>query len=279
MGIHSGVFFFSGGWVSADMLGNREIGYVADSDLRGAPHRAKIQSMTERKSLNDKVFQHLRDAIMTGQLESGSLQSVYRLSAELGISRTPIREAVLRLAETGLVTVERNRGVRVHGNTVQKIREVFELRLLIEIPAAAYAAEHGSAEFMASLRSTEESMVAASGQNEEEKFRSLDRALHGLIASTFDNTRLTLVLSGLRDVTGALGAWTGNRSRDLEAIVSEHGAIVKALLARDPGEASRAMAIHLERTGTLLMQQVALGTDEKVPEQWANKLWSHSTTF
>jgi DNA-binding GntR family transcriptional regulator len=171
-----------------------------------------------------------------------------------------------------MVTIERNRGIRIHGTTVDEIRNVFELRLLIEVPAAAYAAEHGTDTFFAALRAASDAMAAASIGNDEEQFRSHDRALHGLIADVLGNQRLSSALSGLRDVTRARGAWTGNRSRELVDIVSEHTAIVDALLARDADGAALAMREHLERTGTLLMKQVADAAGEQVPDGWATRL-------
>jgi len=228
--------------------------------------------MGDRVNLTDQVYAYLRDAIVSGALKSGSQHSVYRLSEELGVSRTPVREAVLRLADTGMVTVERNRGIRIHGTTVEEIRNVFELRLLIEVPAAAYAAKHGSEEFLASLRSASAAMAAASALNDEELFRSHDRALHGLIADVLGNRRLSSTLSGLRDVTRARGAWTGNRSRELKEIVSEHGDIVNALLARDADAAAQAMHDHLERTGTLLMRQITDAAGDDLSEGWAHRL-------
>jgi DNA-binding GntR family transcriptional regulator len=228
--------------------------------------------MVDRVNLTDQVYAYLRDAIVTGALPSGSQHSVYRLAEELGVSRTPVREAVLRLADTGMVSVERNRGIRIHGTTVEEIRNVFELRLLIEVPAAAYAARNGSEEFFASLRAASDAMAAASAVNDEEQFRSHDRALHGLIADVLGNPRLSSALSGLRDATRARGAWTGNRSRELNDIVSEHSAIVDALLARDPDGAAAAMREHLERTGTLLMRQIAPVGGNDIPENWARRL-------
>ncbi|TFB56354.1 GntR family transcriptional regulator [Cryobacterium tagatosivorans] len=228
--------------------------------------------MSGRVSLKDRAYAYLRDSIVSGELENGSHHSVYRLADQLGISRTPVREAVLQLAEAGLVTVEKNRGITIHGLTVGDVRDIFELRLLIEVPAAAYAATHGGEDFRARLRFEASAMETSSVENDEEGFRSHDRALHDHIAGVLANSRLASTLGGLRDVTRAHGAWTGNRTRELSEIIGEHEHIVDALMERDPERAARAMREHLIRTGTLLMEQIAPGTGETVPVDWWNRL-------
>jgi len=87
--------------------------------------------VTSRTTATDRVFALLRERIVGGDLVAGSQHSIYRLSEQLEVSRTPVREAVLRLADLGLVEIERNRGVRIRGVSVADVREVFELRLLL----------------------------------------------------------------------------------------------------------------------------------------------------
>ncbi|MFI5426488.1 GntR family transcriptional regulator [Aeromicrobium sp. UC242_57] len=98
-----------------------------------------------RISTTDRVFSSLRESIVSGEFPAGSLHSIYRLADLLEVSRTPVRDAVLRLADLGLVTIERNRGVRIRGVSVADVRAAFELRLMLEVPAAALAARHADA--------------------------------------------------------------------------------------------------------------------------------------
>jgi DNA-binding GntR family transcriptional regulator len=228
--------------------------------------------MVERINITDRIYAHLREEIISGNMKSGSLHSVYRLADELGVSRTPVREAVLRLADTGMVSVERNRGIRIRGVTVEDIREVFELRLIIEVPATAYAATHGGEALVTALAAEIEAMHSAATVNDGEEFRKHDLALHEIISTVLGNQRLSGILGSLRDATRARGAWTGNRSRDLDEIEKEHMPIVDALLAGDPELAAAQMRAHIVRTGTLLMEQVAQVSGEEVPLDWADRL-------
>src|SRR5690606_34259105 len=116
--------------------------------------------------------------------------SIYRLSEQLEVSRTPVREAVLRLADLGLVEIERNRGVRIRGVSVADVREVFELRLLLEVPAAAAAARTADdrlrSELIANVAATRRHAEAGN----EPDFSRVDRDFHALVASATRNPRL-----------------------------------------------------------------------------------------
>ena len=125
---------------------------VADFDVAHRAAALKIPiagKTTDRES--DAALALLREEIITGALAGGSLHSIYGLAERLGVSRTPVRDAVLRLADAGMVAIERNRGVRIRGLSVDDVRKVFEARLLLEVPAAAHAARHGSDELLQEL--------------------------------------------------------------------------------------------------------------------------------
>lgn len=227
--------------------------------------------MTDRTTTTDRVFASLREQIVAGQLVAGSQHSIYRLAEQLGVSRTPVRDAVLRLADAGLVTIERNRGVRIRGVTVDDIREVFELRLLIEVPAAAFAATHAGDELVAELRDGLERMRAAGHAGNEPAFTAHDRSLHVAIAAALDNSRVEAEVVRLRDSIQSRGVSTFGRSRPLAEVAEEHAPIVEAVASRDPEAAADRMRRHLVHTATLLMTQVAPeGTD--IDPDWASRL-------
>ncbi|MFV2008599.1 MULTISPECIES: GntR family transcriptional regulator [unclassified Micromonospora] len=231
--------------------------------------------MADRVNTTDRVHAMLRESIISGELKAGSLHSVYKLADAYGVSRTPVREAVLRLADTGMVRVERNRGIRIRGVTVDDIREVFELRLIMEVPAASYAAVYGGEELQAALREQLAAMHEAARGNDEARFMKHDRALHDAISSVLGNRRLSAGVAALRDATQARGASTVHRSRDLAEIEREHAPILDALAAGDPAAAAARMGGHIVRTGTLLMRQVAEVSGEQVPTTWADPLLVH----
>jgi DNA-binding GntR family transcriptional regulator len=176
---------------------------------------------------------HARAAVLAaigdGRLEPGTLHSVAQLAEQLGVSRTPVREALLMLEREGRVRFERNRGVRVLAPTSQDIAEVFELRLLLEVPAAAKAC---GAVDTGALR-------AALDEGDGERF-------HEEILLAAGNRRLAAIVAGLREVLA------GPVARDADEVAAEHRAILDALEAGDADRAAAAMRYHLRRTAELL---------------------------
>lgn len=228
--------------------------------------------MSARVSTTDRVHALLREEIITGVLPGGSLHSIYEMAARLGVSRTPVRDAALRLADAGMVTIERNRGVRIRGLGVHDIREVFEARLLLEVPAAAHAATHGSEELLQELDDRVHGLTGAVEQHDAAEFTRLDRQLHRAIMLASGNQRLADLVESLRDTTQADGVSTIDRSRSIRDVQLEHLPIVDAIRARDADAAAGRMREHLITTAVLLMRQVAEVTGEEPPAQWSSSL-------
>ncbi|MEH3032738.1 MAG: GntR family transcriptional regulator [Aeromicrobium erythreum] len=214
----------------------------------------------DRRSATDDAFARLREDVLTGRLAPGSRHSVYRLADELGVSRTPVREAVLRLADLGLVTIERNRGVRVRGVRAEDVRDVFELRLLLEVPAAAGAARRVDDALAAGLRGALAAMRDAADRDDAATFTEHDRRLHALLGESLGNTRLSREVDRLRDSIQVRGVSTIDRTRSMRDVADEHAPIVEAVAAGDGEAAATAMRAHLVRTAELLLGQVEAGT-------------------
>lgn len=217
--------------------------------------------MGTRTTAAERVFTQLREEILTGHLPPGSQHSIYRLADQLEVSRTPVREAVLRLADAGLVTVERNRGLRVRGVTVQDVLEVFDLRLLLEVPATAFAARHATTEQRDDLRDRLAAMGRAAQDDDEQAFETHDRALHAALHAVSGNVRLGEEVLSLRASIQARGAVTLHRSRGAQEILEEHAPIVEAVVAGDVGRAASLMRDHLVHTAELLVRQLDTEVD------------------
>lgn len=228
--------------------------------------------MGGHETISDRLFQRLRGEILSGELAQGSLHSIYALADRFDVSRTPTRDAVLRLAEAGLVTVERNRGVRVRGVGVDDIRRIFELRLLLEVPATRFAAAHATSQRSRMLEEDLEIMRDAASSGDITAFVERDIVMHERILDAMGNERLLTQVRALREQTVVMDASTFDRSRSLADVHGEHLPIVGGVIAGDFKTAGDAMTRHLSQTAMLLMRQVAGRTGESLPARWPEDL-------
>jgi DNA-binding GntR family transcriptional regulator len=235
----------------------------------------------------EQVVEELRERIATGGLSPGSLHSEQSLAAELGVSRTPVRQAVAQLAKAGLVRQEA-RGVRILELDVHDLEEIFQLRLLLEPFAAYTAARRGVDEAQLKRLQQELDAMAELAKAEDEdrfnRFMAHDVAFHQGVLDAGGNYRLAGLVRDLRDITRTLGANMLLRSAlrqvvqggsevdrepgSLEEVMQEHVPVLAALRARDPQLAAACMREHVKHTGQMLMRQrqVAQGQETLDPE-------------
>lgn len=226
------------------------------SIARGSAPRPKIEPLDERPpSLTDQVVAAIRKGAHSGELVPGQLYSAYQISELLGVSRAPVREALMRLTEAGMVRMERNRGFRLIVPNARELAEIFHLRLLLEVPAAQVAARHHTPAQARTLRHALTEMRKAARQGDESVFMMHDRNFHDDILRAGGNQRLVATVGALRDETRLLGASTVDRSRSLHDVLGEHVPIAKAIAAGDGDEAARLMTHHVAHTGRLLIAQ------------------------
>ena len=221
-----------------------------------------------RSTAHERVLDALREQIISGELAPGSRLSVYHLAERFGVSRTPVREAVLQLVRAGMLSIERNRGVVVRGLSVHDIHEIFDMRLLLEVPAAGFAAglrDPALADGLYGLLAVMRESIAAGDLT---RFVDTDRELHGMILRATGNERLVRQIEELRDATQAMGASTFNRTRRLQQVEEEHVPIVQAIGNGDRRAAEDAMRAHLLETARLLVAQTAEMTGEALPSPW-----------
>ncbi|MGI8310985.1 GntR family transcriptional regulator [Saccharopolyspora hattusasensis] len=209
-----------------------------------------MDRLPEELTKSERLAVVVRDAILSGELAPGRLYSAQELGERFGVSRTPVREALLKLANVGLVRIERNRGARILTSTDKDINEVFTLRLLLEPPAAARAA--GQPAFpVAELDAALAQMTAQ--QDDREAFFAADRAFHDVILRASGNERLAEFVAGLRDAISLQGRRTIPGARSPAEILAEHEEIAAAIRAGDRELTARTMHEHLLNTAELLI--------------------------
>jgi DNA-binding GntR family transcriptional regulator len=223
-------------------------------------------------SLTRQVYESIRASIIRGELVPGSLHSVQELADVLGVSRTPVREALIDLSTQGMVKFERNRGVRILQTSLHDLEEIFALRLLLEVPAAFVAAEQVTDTALRSLGKEFAAMERAAEGDDEPTLMEHDRKFHGLILEASGNRRLANTVDRLRDLVLMRGVSTAGRSRSLGAILEEHREILGSMERRDPAATARALRAHILHTAELLLSQDPDGAARSGADRWADLL-------
>lgn len=221
-------------------------------------------------SLTEQAIEKVRNALADGSLVPGQLYSVIQLADRLGVSRSPVRDALLRLAETGLIRFERNRGFRVVIPTPHEVAEMIAVRMALEVPAARRAAAHGTASGRAVMHGQYSRMHKAVLAGDERGYALQDQAFHELILELAENSYVKRMIGNLRDATRLLWASTITPERTLLDACLEHSSIADAIDEGDSESAGKAMQDHLELTGRLLLLECVRQSGNQVSEQ---ELW------
>lgn len=198
----------------------------------------------------------LREAIVRGELEPGSLYSVQKIASQLGVSRTPVREALLGLAKEGLVRFERNRGVRILEESARDVDEVFELREWLEVPAARQAAKRACEEDLLALRSALEAMTRAADSGDIAEMWRRDGDFHDALLQASGNRRGAKYVSELRAHMLRINRTSLGRGRTAEEIVAAHRQIVECVESGSGDQAARHMRDYLRETRGIIAARV-----------------------
>ncbi|MEU9442475.1 GntR family transcriptional regulator [Streptomyces sp. NPDC048304] len=201
----------------------------------------------------EKAYAHLKDTVLTDPGMQGTFLSEQELADRIGVSRTPVREALLQLAAEDLVELVPKRGARVSPLTGREIRELMELRGIVERYAAQQLVSGGAVP-VAGLRSLLERQRELTGADQAREFIAVDHRFHSALVSAVGNALLDRHYDGLRSrqVRAGVVALFNQQGRQ-EAVLEEHEAILDALAAGDAQAACAAIDHHLESTLKVLL--------------------------
>jgi len=199
------------------------------------------------KSLADLAYETLKNAIIYGKLAEGELLPEAKLAAELGISRTPLRDALARLAMEGLIEHELGKPSKVSGFSKTLSLQFMEIRRLLEVYNIEKIITKIDDKF---IRLLEENLVRqkqAIENNEYNKFIDQDREFHLLLASLNHNSELRKIIHRVNTGTNrAFIILSKTVPQSAKAAYEEHKAIVAALKARDVVESKNKMLLHMQ---------------------------------
>ncbi|MEA2383848.1 MAG: hypothetical protein QOH72_3819 [Solirubrobacteraceae bacterium] len=194
-----------------------------------------------------RVYAHVKERLLDGSFPGGALLSENELSQQLGLSRTPVRQAFVQLEAEGLLELYPKRGALVVPIAASEIEDVFEARLLVEEHCARRAAAVGAAlaAELGDLIAEQERAIAAGSAGMPE-FAKSDRRFHRAIVHAAGNAILTRLYDALRDRQQRIAAVALARNpSDAERFIAEHRGIAEALGRQDPTAACDLVSAHL----------------------------------
>jgi DNA-binding GntR family transcriptional regulator len=223
---------------------------AADVNVTG--QRASEGTHAARRSLTDQAYDHVRASILQGELPVGTILAEATIADQLGISKTPVRQALQLLRTEGLLEVGPRRQLVVRGFTVEHRNEILRIREALEEIAVENACRVMTLDDIDSLRLSLIRQRRVIDAHDEDAFLVLDEEFHVLIATS---ARLPIVARLLEQMRGFARLMRLGRTQPpehLQDILAEHTRIVDALEVRDVDEALAALHDHLHHWDYLL---------------------------
>jgi DNA-binding GntR family transcriptional regulator len=199
----------------------------------------------QHRQLKDSVYYKLREQIVSTELPPGYMLREAELAARFGVSKTPLREAFVRLEKDGFVAIPPYRSAVVAGYSQQDLREIYEVRELLEGLCAREAAVNIATEDLAALNRVIRESERALKAGDTDGLTALIEEFDTLLYAQCKNGRIIAMLDNLRDHVTRIGRLTIAIPGRLESSVTEHRGIYEAIVSRDGPRAENLMRLHI----------------------------------
>ncbi len=213
-------------------------------------------NMDEYLPLRDVVFKTLRQAILRGELEPGERLMEIQLAERLGVSRTPIREAIRKLELEGLVLMIPRKGAEVARISENNLRDVLEVRRSLEELAIDLACQRMTEEELLELKKTEEQFAKAIQVGEVMEIARTDERYHEIIYNSTKNQKLVQILNNLREQMYRYRLEYIKDEDKRQVLLVEHDHIIKALSLRHVQEARMAIREHIDNQEITILKNL-----------------------
>lgn len=214
--------------------------------------------MDEFLPLRDVVFNTLRKAILTGELKPGERLMEIHLANRLGVSRTPIREAIRKLELEGLVIMIPRRGAEVAQITEKGLKDVLEVRRALDALCAELACDRISEEEKEKLKSACDGFEKATKTKDATVIAQADVALHDIIVQATGNQRLIQLINNLSEQMYRYRFEYIKEESRHDNLVEEHRMIYESIVARDKEKAAAAAKLHIDNQEASIIRQLHL---------------------
>ncbi|MBZ4688227.1 MAG: hypothetical protein PWQ96_872 [Clostridia bacterium] len=217
---------------------------------------AKLQplKLNSYKPLREIVFETLRTAIIDGTLQPGERLMEVQLAEDLGVSRTPVREAIRKLELEGFVVMVPRKGAYVSSLSLKDITDVFEIRASLEALAAGLAAERISPEELEKLERLLVQEAESSNNDDLDAIIKFDTEIHEVIYTASRNHKLVNIINNLREQIQRYRSTSLTYPGRMKIALDEHKKIVEAISARDVNNARKLAQKHIESAENSLIE-------------------------
>ena len=202
----------------------------------------------DKYSLRGRVFQSIREDILSGRYEQNTELKEAAIGAELGVSRTPVREALRQLELEGLVTIIPNRGAYVNMITAKDVQDIYVIRSMLEGLCARWATQSITEEQLDSMEETLCLSEYHTSKKNYEKLYELDSLFHEQLYEAGGSRILNHILSDFHDYVKMVRKATISTSSRSVTSTEEHRAIFEAIKEKDPDKAEALAKEHVKHT-------------------------------
>ena len=208
-------------------------------------------------SLSNVVYDSIRNAIVDRVLLPGSRVSEAKLAETLGVSKTPVREALLRLAQVGLIVPDGRRGGRVPVPSAERLRGAYELREALECQSAFLAAQNAQADEMLLAVDAADQCLESALANDVDGFRRYDRAFHLAVASASHSPYLERSVIDSYDLVWTFRLRDSPPTDTATKCANEHKQVLAAITEGNGSEARDLMGAHLRKVRDSVLKAMA----------------------
>ncbi len=215
-----------------------------------------VERIERPEKLQALAYEKIRGLLVGGELKQDVIYSANQFAEMLGVSRTPVREALLQLSAEGLLSAVQGRGFRIREFSKKEIRDFFETRLMIETYIIRAVAEGIQDKDIRSLEESIRLMVQCAGRKDTCGFLEADKAFHMSLVHRHENLLLESIVEKIRDLISILGRKALTSSGRSEEVIEEHRSILKGIKKKDAEAAARAMRHHLSTTENYIIESL-----------------------
>jgi GntR family transcriptional regulator, rspAB operon transcriptional repressor len=209
------------------------------------PKTGKKASKKAYKSRQQRAYKYVKNQILNLEYKPSQNVTDVEIAEKLDISRTPVREAMVRLEQEGLLVSEHRRGWKVYAMTLEDIEDIFEIKITLEPMMVKKAAHCKNAEMKSSLKTTFEQMKAAAKDEDFPAWQEADLMFHHIIFNMCSNKKARNIIENLNNQWYRLKPGIATLEGRLDRSISEHEAIVSGILSGDGEQAEQEMRNHL----------------------------------